>query len=165
MFPEIIFLTSKKDLFMVYRAACNLAKITCNQTDFEKEFPIVSDRKKSSFIPKWKEKEKKVLGEIEKNYGKWQEGKIFVALFPTDKIFQKLPDFFQKCCCFEGVDNKIYIILYPRLINNRFSFKILIHELLHANDSLNGKVGRVDEQTHARIRRLSEEILAKVFKF
>tara|TARA_B100001971_G_C17782859_1_gene330634 strand:+ start:50 stop:547 length:498 start_codon:yes stop_codon:yes gene_type:complete len=157
---KLNFLTQKEKSVEVYKSACIIAKVKFQRKDFLKNYPKKEIDNKE-FIKEWKSKESSIILEIEKVYHKWSKGEIIISFFPEREIFWKLPDY-KRCFTF-GLNNKAYIILYPTIKGKLFSFRILIHELFHANDVLKKKFGRVESKKHKWIEKKSKEIFKQHF--
>jgi hypothetical protein len=169
---KLIFVYKKEELIEIYKDACRVFKVPFNPNDFLKNYPQ-QDINPISWIERWKINEKDIIADIEKVYRPFPEGDIIIGLFPKKDIFWQF-SYFQKTYisgytfgCFNI--NKASIILFPNISTIQgkiFSFRVLIHELFHANDMLYQEFGWMkDEGKHKWYDEQAWKIVKKYFKY
>jgi len=168
--PKLSFVYKKDGLLEIYKDACRNLKVPFDSNDFLKNYPP-QDIDPTSWVELWKINEKDIITDIEKAYRSFPDGEITIGLFPKRDIFWKF--LFQKS--YKGYTfgyfniNKAAIILFPSIptIQGRvFSFRVLIHELFHANDALYHEFGWMkDDKKHKWYDEQAWKIAKKYFRY
>jgi len=169
--PKLSFVYKKDGLLEIYKDACRVFKVPFNPNDFLKNYPQ-QDINPTSWIEYWKINERDIIADIEKVYRSFPEREIIIGLFPKKDIFWQFP-YFQKTYIFGYTFgyfniNKAAIILCPSILTAQgrvFSFRLLIHELFHANDMLYHEFGWVDDEKHKWIDEQAWKIGKKYFRY
>lgn len=173
---KLSFVYKKEELLKIYKDACRVQKVPFDLNDFLKNYPL-QDINPTSWIERWKINERDIIANIEKVYRPFPEGEIIIGLFPKRDIFRRFPfrkGYIQKGYTLKGYTfgyfniNKAAIILSPSIPTTQgrvFSFRLLIHELFHANDALYHEFGYVDDEKHKWIDEQAWEISKRYFKY
>ncbi len=159
---ELNFKRSKKDLLRAFEIYSEFAKAETDAGKFNRNWKDWPESLIRNFLDTWKQRESEVLERIAEEYHPWAKGQVEIWLFPNKEMLSDLPEPYSSITyTFRGLD-KVYVSLF--FVNEKIPYRLLIHELFHANDMLRGQQGRsISEEKHKWFEETSQKIAQDFF--